>query len=276
MQQLKPSPLPVPVAGDLLYATAIIPAVYYTKLLAHFDGATGDKPTPAASGQTITYVGTAQVSTVQKKFGTASLLLDGNSDYVSIPDHADWDMGSGDWTFDAWIYPTANQDCAVFSQRTDNDNIIYLMITANVQELYLVIWNGGTYQQIMSASGKAPLNAWTHVAVVRYGANYFVYANGIEVGTAAVTKTWNGFTGALNIGHNNDHAAADAWFGGYIDEPRVVKGVAKYTGAFTPPTSAYLYTPDIASIPSKWARLPIGTNGQTLKVNASLIPAWTT
>ena len=65
-----------------------------TKLLIHADGADGSTSftDSSASGHTITANGNAQVDTDQKEFGTGSLLCDGTGDYLSIPDHADWDL----------------------------------------------------------------------------------------------------------------------------------------------------------------------------------------
>jgi hypothetical protein len=82
--------------------------LYYDNvaLLLPFDGADGAtaatdySPTP----KTVTFAGNAQLDTANKKWGNASLLLDGTGDYLSIPDHADWDLGTGDYTVEAWVY----------------------------------------------------------------------------------------------------------------------------------------------------------------------------
>ena len=75
----------------------------YTKLCSHFNGADGatDYTDPVAGAAT--FGGTAQLDTAQKEFGTAALLLDGNSDYVTYPDSDDWSFGTGDFTIDFWI-----------------------------------------------------------------------------------------------------------------------------------------------------------------------------
>jgi hypothetical protein len=46
----------------------------YVKLLIQFNGIDGANTYTAETGQTVTFVGTAQLDTDQKKFGTASLL----------------------------------------------------------------------------------------------------------------------------------------------------------------------------------------------------------
>ena len=49
--------------------------------------------------------GNAQLSTAEKKFGTASLLLDGTDDFVTSDENID--LSSGDFTVDMWIRPTS-------------------------------------------------------------------------------------------------------------------------------------------------------------------------
>ena len=64
------------------------------KLLLHFDGSDGATTTTDSSNneRTITLAGDAQLDTAQKKFGTASLLLDGNGDLASAADDGDFDF----------------------------------------------------------------------------------------------------------------------------------------------------------------------------------------
>ena len=77
-------------------------------LLMHFNG--DDEGTTftdsSASAHSFSADGTqAQTDTAIKKFGTASLLLDG-SDYLTTATHADWEFGDGDFTIDVWVYPS--------------------------------------------------------------------------------------------------------------------------------------------------------------------------
>ena len=77
----------------------------YTKALLHFDGADASTTITDESGKTWTPAGTAQIDTAQYKFGTASLLLDGNSDLVYLADSSNWDVTADatDYTIDFWI-----------------------------------------------------------------------------------------------------------------------------------------------------------------------------
>ena len=66
--------------------------------------------------------------------------------------------------------------------------------------------------------------AWTHVAVVRLAGTITLYQDGVIIGTTTQTPGAGGST--LEIAASLD---------GYIDELRIVKGVAVYTGAFSVP-----------------------------------------
>ena len=74
----------------------------YTKLMLHCDGTLGSQTFPDASaeGQSVSAVASAQVDTAQSKFGGASLLCDGNSDYLNVVDFPELDLASTDFTFD--------------------------------------------------------------------------------------------------------------------------------------------------------------------------------
>ena len=61
----------------------------------------------SSSARTLTANDGAVLSTVQKKFGTHSMLFDGSNDSISVADHADFDFGTGNFTIEAWIYYTA-------------------------------------------------------------------------------------------------------------------------------------------------------------------------
>lgn len=72
-----------------------------TRSLIHFNGYHASSIVTDWSGKAWTSVG-ATLTRNHRKFGNASLELNG-SGYISTPDHADWTLGSGAWSIDAWI-----------------------------------------------------------------------------------------------------------------------------------------------------------------------------
>lgn len=199
--------------------------------------------TPADRAQkTVVVHGDAKLSTAQKKFGTASLLLDGVGDYLSVAAQADFEFGSGDWTVEAWIYnttqPAANQ--IIFDFRTTNPQLVptvYINATTNT----LRFSSSGTAH--IDSGTAIPLNTWTHIAVAKSGSSTKMYVGGTQVGiTYSDTSTY--LQGAVTIGARYDGTTP---FFGNIDDVRISKGVARYTGAtLTLPTSAF--TGDTATV----------------------------
>ena len=97
-----------------------------TKLLLHCNDVPDASTTftdDGVTGHTITANGNAQIDTADKKFGAASGLFDGTGDYLTAPDHTDFDFSGGVFTIDFQIYPTALSGTGtIFYQETDDNN----------------------------------------------------------------------------------------------------------------------------------------------------------
>jgi hypothetical protein len=222
----------------------------YTKALLHFDGSDESVTFTDESGKSWTGAGTAQLDTAQKKFGTASLLLDGNSDYIYTADHADWNLSTGDFTIDCWVKRTSRSAymtiCAQ-STTADNTHKIQLYITDSERLAFLAYNASGVrIAQIVGDSG-APLgdDNWHHVALVRSGTSAGCLKLYVD-GTASTLTTSIDLAGTampdlayqLTIGRC-DSTGNESYFNGWIDEFRFSKGIARWTANFTPPTSPY-------------------------------------
>jgi hypothetical protein len=186
------------------------------------------------AGKTASIAGNAKLSTAEKKFGTASLALDGTGDYISYVSQPDFELGAGEWCIEAWIYntsdPSANQ--ILFDFRTASPQTVltaYLTATTNTP---VVVFNGSN---ILTSGDAIPLNTWTHFAVAKTGTSTKMFINGTQSGgTYTDTNTYT--QGPLTIGARFDGTLG---FFGYIDEVRISKGVARYTSNFTAPTNAF-------------------------------------
>ncbi len=217
----------------------------YTKLLLHLDGADEAQSTTddGVTGHTITFGGTAQLDTAQSKFGVSSLLLDGNSDYITAPDHADWSFGTGDWTIDFWVrWNGADTDPVVFcSRHKDAQNYFYLY-KANGTDSgdFQLHWKVGN---VVVCSYKVTWDPtpdqWYHIAIVRHTTSMYFFINGasqtLTVTTAVSTNDLT-FTGAvLKFG---DYEGS-YYLNGWMDEIRVSKGIARWVANFEVPWEAY-------------------------------------
>ena len=207
-----------------------------TKLIIHAND--GD-----SSGQAhnITYYGTAKIDATTKKFDYGSLYLDGNSDYLTIPDSVDWNFGTGDFTIDLWVRFTSVTGYQPFySQQVNGSNFVQCRINRNTTSdgaLLIYGYSGGNPIGFFYTSSSAGLvaNTWYHLAFVRNGASCYIFVNGISQ-TLTQTTAWGtlpDLNAVVRIGYN-----LTAYLGGYIDGYRITKGEALWTSNFTPPTSA--------------------------------------
>lgn len=106
------------------------------------------------------------------------LRLDGADDYVSFASHPAFDL-SGDFTLEAWVYPTANQHAMVLSTDDGTAGTYSLRVLENGRLNFDVRDSGA----VTSGEGVVPLNAWSHIAAVHDAASdsTWLYLDGHRV-----------------------------------------------------------------------------------------------
>ena len=172
---------------------------------------------------------------------SGSAYFDGSGDYLLNTGTTAGQLGSGDFTFECWYYPTnttfgtggANTAAGIFfdSRVTagDANGLSFYTMTNGTISIYT---NSGV---IFTTSNAAKAFAWNHIAFVRSGSTITSYINGVSGGT--VTSSVNFSSGRLQISGPVDYSTGYIELVGYVSDHRIVKGTAVYTGAFTPPTS---------------------------------------
>jgi hypothetical protein len=184
-------------------------------------------------GKTVYAQGDAKLSTAQKKFGTASLALDGTADYITVPNQPDFAYGTNDFTIEMWVYRTVSGITQVLlDQRTASPTNYAPVIFINTSNA--LQYNDGAASVITGAT-TVPLNAWSHVALSRSGTSTKLFLNGVQQGST-YTDTRNYIATPLTIGARFNNIQN---FTGYIDEVRISKGIARYTANFTAPTTPF-------------------------------------
>ena len=181
-------------------------------------------------GKTVYAQGDAKLSIAQKKFGTASLVLDGVGDYITISSQPDFEYGTGDFTFEFFWRPTAlgTQQILLDCRTASNDTALYLeMNTAGNIRLFV----SNAYRITSSVACSA--GAFNHIALFRVGGVTKLAVNGTLTPTTWADTT-NYPARPVRMGASWTGGAPST---GYIDEVRVVKGVAKYTTSVTVPTA---------------------------------------
>ena len=213
-----------------------------TKLLLPLNGVDAATSTTDSSdsGHSVTFNGTAQLDTAQKKFGTSSLLLDGNSDYLSMSDNAAFDFGSANFTIEWWVRFTSLQNACMFSHTSNSSTGLYVAYLTAGPILRIGYKLSGSGAADVGYSWSPSTGTWYHLAVVRDGTNLKVYVDGSAVTTVAVSTTaLDDATSDFRIGVYNG-GNYEWYFSGHMDDFRVTNGYARYTGNFTPPTAAHL------------------------------------
>ena len=161
--------------------------------------------------------------------------FDGTGDYLTIPDNAAFDLGSGEFTLEAWIYPFAvTSQRRIYSQYGGaGSQQIHFRIDAGT--LQSAIYGGTGVLVLNSSASSIVANKWQHVAVVRSSGNVFtLYIDGTANGTTTVSVTAPDIAASIYI---SSYDGTNEHFQGYISNLRLVKGSAVYTGNFTPPTA---------------------------------------
>jgi hypothetical protein len=206
------------------------------QLLLHFDGANNATTFTDSSpnAYSVTRGGSATISTAQSKFGGSSGLFAGNNDCVTVPARNGFAYGTGDFTIEAWIYRTSTSgEAIVFAQTESGANYVLFGVNGD-GEVFFIGDDSFTYGP---SSNLVATNTWHHIAVVRASGYVTVYCDGVGGTATENTTNFSDTTRVPTVGRYT-HSSQDA-FVGHIDELRVVKGVAVFTGNFTPPTVAY-------------------------------------
>lgn len=188
---------------------------------------------------TITGENGGAVTTSQFKFGTGSLDLPGTTGaqrgQIAQAANAGFDFGSGDFTVECWARYISGQGLSHWHILDANQT--------GTSRFILRYFNATSIQFIGQTAGVVTVaytyswtsGNWVHVAATRSGNDWRVFVDGVATAPVTDSGTIASGTTALYIGNSDNNDA----FGGQIDEVRFTKGVARYTGNFTPPTAAF-------------------------------------
>jgi len=267
-------------AADPLWVNSNVRATPYTSTISclmHFDNFTDSSQYASPS----TIIGDSVISNAVSKFGGSSLSFQTETNFISCvqmnPTSNVFGFLNSDFTIDFWMYPlpTGYTVRHIMGNALTNENIPYMWrMTFNANRVGFV---GTSCTGNLLSTTQIPTSTWTHVAIVRSGVNFTLFINGAIDTTAIVTGPIdNGGVQKLIIGRScaadmTSEGFADGFYG-YIDELRVVKGVAVYTTAFTPQTVPYttsLTLTKFGTVSSDWNASSITTRSYTYSANVS-------
>jgi len=213
---------------------------------------------PSEGGNGFSVNGDAQLSTAEKQFGTASLLVDGTGDYVNASGTVDG-LDGGAFTIEFWWY--ASDATTQTGILWDGRNASGDGYSIGINNGNLILYEDGA--QLSSSSGLFSNNTWMHLAFARDASN-----NGAlwSRGTRR-----NAIGGGLVNNNNSDRTFIGADLNGanavsaYIDEYRQ-SDIARYNpvtqATITVPTSEFSTDANTVNL------LHFdGTNGSTIILN---------
>lgn len=226
--------------GDPNYASVV--------LLLHMGGTDGGTTTTdsSASNHTMVFTDDAEITTDQSKFSGSSLGVNnsslpdqtGDALYTTIGASTDFDFGTGEFTIELQYR----------AEESAGANMLLTIGNTGDEVLNIVLSNGNIALELNGAAQSNAFttphtnNVWHHVAIQRKSdQNFECYFNGTEStsGDWVEAASIGNPVGDVILGGSASGAAPAQPFEGFIDEVRITKGVARYTGDFTAPTEEY-------------------------------------
>lgn len=178
----------------------------------------------------LTASGTITANTSSPLVGTASM-VPGALGKVNTPTNAAYNMGSGDLTVEWTMRLTA----------TPSTERVFELGGTGIQCWF----NGSTTAPTILAFGGSVFTASAlststtyKMSLVKSGTTYTLYADGTSIGSGTRAGSDDGTT-ARTIAVGNFDSATQPAVNCKIDEFRVTKGVARYSGSHTPPATPY-------------------------------------
>lgn len=179
-----------------------------------------------ANRNVTTFLGNPVITTAESKFGGSSL----TGGIIQTPYNSAFDFGTGDFTIEFWFryigslpfevrFTYANGNTPYFSFGSFGDSIALLL-------------EGVSWETSINWTRPLP-NTWTHIAGSRQSGTVRFFNNGNLLGSYSSSRNWTMNNNPFVVSANITTAGGTT----FIDDFRITKGVARYTAAFTPPTS---------------------------------------
>ena len=190
----------------------------------------------STNAYTVTPNGTPVQTAFHPYLDNYSASFTGDGSYLSLPASSDFHFDTGDYTVECWVNPN------------DVSGTLWVAgiwsYTAPSYQSWGIYISGGKWNHtidpadtvINTSTSNAVAGVWTHIAIVRSGDAFKLFVNGVlesDVTSAGYNMAEGG--GYMGIGQVHNGAAGVSTRG-QIADFHVIKGYAKYTSTFTPPT----------------------------------------
>ena len=215
---------------------------------------------------------------------TGSVQFDGSTGYLTVPRSSDLDLGTGQFTVEAWVY---------VASLSSSYRIVGLGEGANGSPAYYTGWNflilstdsslrwykydGTTETSLGAAIPSLSLNQWNHFAVTRDSTNTIrLFVNGVVNSThTGATTSYDGVNSdSLYLGRQYDGTGGPSYkySRGFTSNVRILKGTALYTSNFTPPFRELEVIPNTVLLCAQSkTRANEERTGKTITVNGNAV-----
>jgi hypothetical protein len=191
----------------------------------------------------LTPVGNASTSTAQTKFADTAMYFDGTGDWLFSPYNEAYDFGSGNWTIEGWVNfngtpGTGNSSYAIASKwDAPSAKAFVIRLTSSTgTKAQILCSSDGAANIIGTGTTALSSGTWYHIAAVQNNGTVTLYVDGTSEATISVASVHSN-TADLYVGASlSDQSSPTQPFDGYLENFQILRGVAKYTANFTPPT----------------------------------------
>lgn len=176
--------------------------------------ATIDDNTPYANNASVTG---ATMTTDRKGRANSAAAFNGSNQYMSVADTSVLQFGTGDYSVSAWVKPTGATDkTAVAKYAGSSSSNFYLGLTSSGAASF----STGSSTPLTGGSGLNN-NAWHLITGVRVGGVGYLYVDGQQVATGAMTG--NASASGSYVGIGKFGSSGTSYFNGSIDDVRLYK-----------------------------------------------------
>ena len=208
----------------------------------------------------------------------SAYVANASSQNIGISVSDDFNMGTGDFTIECWIYPTtpSASDGSIFVTHDggSNTNTYFAFNFSPSTGRFNIYLNTGSAAWSPAAEeGMIEYTKWNHVALVKHSNVVKLYVNGLSIGSynhSGQVGYTAGNTTICRIGGGGSNS-----LNCYMQDMRIYKGVAKYTDTFTCAAIDSSVIPDSPSgiaVPRKFKRSisgSVGFDGTSDKITAN-------
>lgn len=185
-------------------------------------------------------LGAVRVNTANALFGSGAMRFDGDNDFLSYPDHADFTFGTSNFTLENWVKFTGTesdknktQPLLAHHDATGNQrgwNLAYYGGDDPNTLDFRISLNGSSAIAICSYEWTPELDVWYFIACDRDGSDFRLYLGEYGETTAAMVASGSNAGSIFNSSaqFRIGSFSTPALFEGYMEEIRVTLGVARY------------------------------------------------